>query len=177
MGSGEDAGARMTEIPVGRYVVVRTPGVIAWAIRASTHSNFNHVFVTGPGGLIAEAVPSDVRLSLLSEYAGMQACANLGDPMTPQQGAQVWAAAKAMAGHPYDFPALLALAAMDLGWHWNAVFRLLGAGPWRICSQLAVLAGQAAKPPLDWLCAGDTLPDEVTPAALARRPGVVPVSL
>lgn len=166
----------MTEIPVGRYCCVRTRGVIAWAIRASTHSSFDHVFITGPNGMIAEAVPGEVRLGLLSKYAGMTACANLNEPMTGRQGSEIWAAAQAMVSEPYDYPDLLLIEAADLGWHWNLAFHLLGAGPWRICSQLVCMAGARATPPFDWLCR-DEYPDQVTPASLARRPGVVPVTI
>ena len=166
----------MTEIGTGRYVCVKTPGFLAQIIRWACRSKFNHVFITGPDGLIAEATLRGVHLSLLSEYAGCLAVANLDEPMTPAQEGEVWAAAEAMAGEPYNYPDLLVIAAADLGWHWNLAFRLLGKPPWRICSQLAAMAGAAAKPPMNWFC-NDRYADQVTPAALARRPGVVSVTI
>lgn len=166
----------MTFIEPGRYVCLSTPGWAGWLIRQSTHSAYNHVVVAGPDGAIIEATPHGVRRTHLSRYARHLACANLAEAMTTTQGLEVWAAAEAMTGDPYDFPLLPLLGAADLGWHWNLAFRLLGAGPWRICSQLVAQAGQAAVPPLDWLC-GKASADQVTPADLARRPGMVPVTI
>lgn len=160
----------------GRYVCLQTPGWMGWIIRKATRSSFNHVVVTGPDGLIVEATPHGVRVTSLSRYANHLACANLDEPMTAAQGLQVWAAAESMVNEPYNWPDLLVLGAEDLGWHWNLLFKVLGSPPWRICSQLVALAGAAAKPPLNWR-SGDTYADQVTPAQLALRPGVVPVTI
>lgn len=164
-------------IGTGRYICVQTPGILAWIIRKATKSDYNHAFIAGPDGRIVQANLTGVREGKLSEYAGAIACANLRDLITPVQGWEIWEAALAMVNEPYNWPDLLVLGAEDFGWHWRLLFRLLGKPHWRICSQLVVVAGQAAKPPANWLCDGDTYADEVTPAALARRPGVVPVSL
>lgn len=164
------------DLSPGRYVCVRTPGILAWIIRKATKSSYNHVFIKGPDDLIAEATLKGVHLSLLSEYKGCLACANADEPMDAAQGGEVWAAAKAMAGDLYNYADLVAIGAADIGWHWNIAFKVLNAGPWRICSQMAVVAGGSAMPIMDWKC-HDKLADEVTPAALARRPGVVPVAI
>lgn len=164
----------MTSIGVGRYVCLQTPGWLGAIIRWSTHSRYNHALIAGPGGLCAEATPRGVRITNLSRYSRHLACANLGEPMTAQQGAQVWAAAEAMAGAPYNFPDLLAIGLGDLGWHWKALIWLAGNDHAFICSQMVALAGKAAG--LDWMCR-DTSADQVTPAALALRKGVVPVTI
>lgn len=166
-----------SDIPPGHYVCVRTSGFLAWVIRKATKSEYDHVFVTGPGGVIAEATLRGVHLSLLSEYAGHQACANVAEAMTPSQCGEVWAAAEAMCGEPYSYPDLLAIAAADLGWHWNLMFKMLNAQPWRICSQLAVMAGACAAPPLNWRPLSDQYAGQATPGQLALRPGVRPVTL
>ena len=163
-----------SDLEPGRYICLKTPGWMAWLIRASTRSQFNHVVIAGPDGQIAEATLRGVHLGQLSQYAGYTACANVNEPMTAEQGMEVWAAAEAMVGEPYAYPELLAIGLADLGWHWNLLFQVLGKPPWRICSQLVALAGKAATPPLQWDC-NDRYSDQVTPAALARRPGVVPV--
>jgi hypothetical protein len=135
----------------------------------------NHAFIVGTDGQIVEATLTGVHVSDLSKYAGCLAFSNLGDPMTAEQGMEVWSAALGMCGDLYNYTDLLAIGFADLGWVWKGLFKVLGAGPWRICSQLVVLAGQKASPPFNWLCR-EGMPDEVTPAALARRPGVVPVT-
>jgi hypothetical protein len=137
----------------------------------------NHAFIAGPAGQIVEATPRGVHVSSISEYAGCLAVANLDEEMTPAQGSAIWEAALAMAGAPYAFPDLLALGAEDLGVHWRFLFWLLGKPPWRICSQLVCIAGQKATPPMPWLPTGDLYADQVTPAQLAARPGVVPVTI
>jgi uncharacterized protein YycO len=166
----------MTVIGPGRYICLKTPGILGWVIRQATHSQFNHVVLAGPDGKIVEATPAGVRETILSRYRNHQACANLDELMTPAQGLEAWDAALKMVGEPYNFPALLEIGLGDLGWHWRLLIRLAGADRAFICSQLVALAGKAAMPPLDWMC-HDTNADQVTPASLARRPGVVPVSL
>lgn len=163
-----------TAIGTGRYVPVRTPGLLAQIIRWATRSEYNHVLLAGPDGQIIEARLSGVRKGLLSEYAGHLACANLDELMTAAQENEVWAAALAMVDAPYNFPALLDIGLGDLGWHWRLLIRIAGADRAFICSQLVALAGKAAG--LDWMC-HDQNADQVTPAALARRPGVVPVTI
>jgi uncharacterized protein YycO len=164
----------------GSYLCIRTPGWLGTIIRAATHSDYSHTLIVGPDGEAIEATPEGVRKIGLHRYAHpgspWLACANALEPMTAEQGMEVWAAAEAQVGAPYDFLDLAVIGAADLGWQWNAAFKLLGTGPWRICSQLAAACGQAATPPLDWLC-GKPGADQVTPADLARRPYVVPVTI
>lgn len=165
-----------SDLSPGHYVCVQGKTPLSWVIQKATKSPFSHVFITGPDGMIAEATLRGVHLSLLSEYRGYRACANVAEPMDATQGGEIWAAAKAMAGDFYSYADIVAIGVADIGWHWNLAFKVLNAGPWRICSQLAVLAGRSAMPPLNWMCS-DQFADEVTPAALARRPGVVPVAI
>ena len=155
----------------GRYMCVRTGGWLAWLIRKATRSRVNHTVIIGPGGDIVEATPRGVHKARLSDYAGMYAVANADEPMTDEQGMEIWSAALGMAGDGYDFADLPVLGLDCLGWHWNLLFRILGVLPWRICSQAAVMAGAVCVPPMVWLC-GKLGADQVTPADLARRPGM-----
>jgi uncharacterized protein YycO len=150
----------------GSYVCVQTGGLLAWLIRKATRSAYNHAFV--------EARPEGVRNGLLSSYAGVPAVANTGEQVTDTQRAAVVASAENFAGVPYNWPDLVAIGLGDLGWHWRFLLRAVRADRLLICSQLVSLAGKAAG--LDWLC-GRSDASQVTPADLARRPGVAPVTI
>lgn len=161
----------------GNYVCVRTGGWLAWLIRRACHSGVNHAFlVVDDNGGIIEARPEGVRAGNLSEYAGVYAVANTAEPMTDSERAAVVAKAESLLGDGYNFPDLLAIGLEDIGLHWRLLLRISRADRLLICSQLVCEAGQAAVPPMPWLC-GKTDAAEVTPADLARRPGVVLVSI
>jgi uncharacterized protein YycO len=166
----------VTSLEPGRFVCVQTGGWLAWLIRKATKSEYNHAFlVTGPGEII-EARPEGVMRGALSGYAGMPAVANNAEPMTQAQRITAVAKAETLVGTPYNFPDLASLGLESLGWHWKWLIRLCGADRLLICSQLVCDAGLAASPPMPWLC-GKSGPAEVTPADLAKLPGVVPVVL
>lgn len=157
------------DIPAGHYAVVRTPGIMAWVIRRITKSTYNHAFLVIGEGRLIEATPHDVCTAEISEYAGMPMAANVAEPMSPTQCAAAVQAAIRMMGEEYNWPDLAVIGLGDIGLHWKILLRLTGAHKALICSQLVALAGQAAG--LDWGC-GKESPGLVTPADLARRPGV-----
>jgi hypothetical protein len=161
----------------GRFVVVRTGGWLAWIIRKATKSPYNHAFiVTGNGG-IAEARPEGgVCAGQFSEYAGCLAAANIGEPMTNAECGAVIAKAESLLGTPYNFPDLADLGLEALGWHWKWLIRICGADKMLICSQMVAMCGNAAVPPLPWLC-GKSGAAEVRPSDLAALPGVEPVTI
>jgi uncharacterized protein YycO len=162
------------QLEPGRYVCVRTGGWLAWLIRVSCRSPYNHAVIVTGDGTIIEARPEGVREGTVSEYAGSPACANLAEPMTQAQRDAAVAKARALLGAGYNYPALVSIGLADIGWHWRWLIRLAGADKMLICSQLVSDCGAAAG--LDWGC-GKTGTSQVTPADLARRPGVIPVSL
>jgi uncharacterized protein YycO len=164
----------MPALEPGRYVCVRTGGWVAWIIRRATKSPVNHAFiVTADDGLI-EARPEGVCRGTLSEYTGAYAVANAAEPMTDAQRAAVVAKAESLVGDGYNFPALVDIGLEDIGWHWRWLILLSHADKLLICSQLVAECGTAAG--LDWMC-GKASADQVSPADLARRPGVEPVSI
>ena len=164
----------MPALEPGRYVCVRTPGLLAWIIRRACRSQYNHaVIVTADGGII-EARPAGVRKGTLSEYAGMLAVANTRELMSGTQLSGVTAASEAYLGDGYNWPELVAIGLEDLGWHWRVLFRFAGLRRAFICSALVAACGAAAG--LDWKC-GSANPAQVTPAMLARRTGMEPVTI
>lgn len=167
----------MADLKPGSYACVSTPGFVAWLIRrACGNSKVNHSFVVTGDNEIVEAVPSGVRRSSLSEYAGSYAVANTGEAMGDAQRAAVVAKAESLIGTGYDDLDLVDLGLESIGVHWRWLIRLCGASKQLICSQLVAKAGLAAVPPLPWNCGKDDLA-EVKPSDLAARPGVEPVAI
>lgn len=164
----------MTTIEAGRYIVVHTGTWFGSVISACTRSKFDHVLVSIGGGMAVEATPKGVHVSPLSRYAGHPAVANLDEPMTGEQRATVVATARSWVGREYAFADLGVIGLRLLGIKWGALIRLSDTRDTVICSELAALAGKAAE--LDWLC-GEPQAAYVQPAELAKRPGVVPVSI
>lgn len=161
-------------IEAGRYICVRTGTWFGGIIGACTRSRFDHVAISNGDGTVTEATPRGVHVSPLSSYAGHLAVANLAEPMTAAQRATVTATAKTWIGREYAFGdiGVIGLRLLGIKWSW-----LLGLSDTRdavICSELAALSGKAAG--LDWLC-GEPDAAYVEPAQLARRPGVVPVTI
>lgn len=168
----------MTVIDPGRYICLKTSGFVPWVIREATESEVDHTAIVLPRHRVAEAEPGGVRISPLAKYAGAYAVANLDEQMSLAQRERVWRKAEALAKAdvPYNFAAIGEDACQVLGWHWTWLLHLAAADHRLDCSQLAALCGSAAIPSLDWLCGRATY-CEVTPADLARRPGVVQVSI
>lgn len=166
-----------TGLRAGNYVAVRTGGWLAWLIRRACHSAVNHAFlVVDDNGGIIEARPEGVRAGNLSEYAGAYAVANTAEPMSDSERAAVVAKAESLLNALYNYPALADIGLEDIGIHWRWLMRLSRADKMLICSQLVSEAGQAAVPPMPWLC-GKSDASQVTPADLANRPGTEPVSI
>ena len=165
-----------SELEPGRYLCLQTQGLVPWMIREATRSSYDHVAVVLPRKRVAEAEPGGVRISPLSKYAGCLAAANVNEPMTSAQLERVWRKAQSLVGTPYNFAAVGEDGCEALDPHWRMLLHFAEA-PHRLdCSQMAALCGSAAVPPLDWLC-GKAAPCEVTPADLARRPGVIQVTI
>jgi hypothetical protein len=160
-------------IEPGRYVAVRTAGLLAWLIRRATRSAYNHVFLADHYGKIIEATPRGIHRSPLSEYAGHQAVVT-AEPLTAAERARVLAMAGTMLGDFYNWPGLAAIGLSDLGWHWKLLFRLAGGDGAFFCSQTAAVCGASAGLRA-WLC-GQPAPDQVTPGMLAARDCMVPVT-
>lgn len=155
----------------GLYGVVKTSGLIPWVIRRATRGWADHAFVIAEDGTIIEAEPGGVRLGHLSEYYACRIAINSGEDMTVAQRTAVVAAAKAMIGKPYGDLQIVDDGLESLGWHWQWLASHADNNGELICSQLVAKAGQAAG--LDWRCGAATTA-EVTPAMLARRPGMTP---
>lgn len=155
----------------GLYGVVKTSGLIPWIIRRATSGWADHAFVIAEDGVIVEAEPGGVRLGHLSEYYGNRIAINDGEDMSVDQRGAVVAAAKAMIGKPYDDLAIVDDGLESLGWHWRWLARRADGDGELICSEVVARAGSAAG--LDWRCGAATTA-EVTPAMLARRPGMTP---
>jgi uncharacterized protein YycO len=161
----------------GMYVCVRTGGWIAWLIRKACRSTTNHaLLVADDDGGIIEARPQGVRRGTLSEYAGAYAVANVAEKMTDADRAAVVKFAEGMLNAPYNYAAIASIGLEDMGVRWKWLMRLARADRALICSQLIAEAGNAATPPLPWLC-GRASADQVTPADLARRSGVRRVTI
>lgn len=155
----------------GLYGVVKTSGFVPWVIRRATHSQFDHAFVILADGVIVEAEPGGVRLGHLWEYAGCRIAVNSGEDMTVAQRTTVADVARAMVGIPYGDLQIADDGLECLGWHWRWLAKRAGADHEVVCSQLVAQAGQSAG--LDWRGGAATVA-EVTPAMLARRPGMMP---
>ncbi len=166
----------MTALLPGHYICVRTSGFVPWVIREATDSEVNHTAIVLPRQRVAEAGPGGVIVSPLAKYTGAYAVSNVNEPMTGAQRERVWRKAESLVGTPYDFAAIGEDACDILHWHWTWLLRLAGARRRLDCSQMAAVCGAAAVPPLDWLC-GKATYCEVTPGDLARRPGVVQVTI
>lgn len=156
----------------GLYFVVKTHGFVPWVIRMATRSQYDHAgIITDPDGGIIEAEPGGVRTGNLSEYAGCRIAVNSGEDTTAAQRAAVVAAAQLMLGDHYNAAAIADDGLETLGWHWRWLAKLAAGDGEVVCSQLVAAAGQAAG--LDWR-GGAATTAEVTPAMLARRPGMQP---
>lgn len=161
------------DLQPGDYLCVRTGSVFGWLIRAFTRSSFDHAFVCLGDGMIAEARVTGVVIDSLGLYRGALAVANSAEPMTPAQRDAVSAKARSFAGDEYGWGTILVIGLRLLGLRWGWLLRFADDRDALICSELVALAGQAAG--LDWLCS-EPEPALVTPADLARRPGVEPVT-
>lgn len=155
----------------GRYFVVKTHGFVPWVIRRATRSFADHAGVVLEDGAVVEAELGGVRLGHLSEYYGCRIAINSAEEMAVEQRATVAAAAKAVIGVPYDDLAIVDDGIEALGWHWRWLARRAADNGELICSALVARAGHAAS--LDWSC-GQPDFEQVTPAMLARRPGMQP---
>jgi uncharacterized protein YycO len=164
----------MPPLQPGNYVCVQTGSLFGRLIRAFTRSPYDHAFIYCGNGQIVEATARGVRLDSLSLYAGARAVANTGEAMTDAQRATVVAAARSTAGREYNFADITVIALRLLGFRWKWLKRAADDRDADICSEDVCEAGAAAG--LDWQC-GEPDPAFVTPADLARRPGVVPVSI
>jgi hypothetical protein len=158
--------------PVGSYFVVRIHGFVPWVIRAATHTWADHagIVIDDHGGII-EAEPGGVRKAHIGQYTGCRMAVNLGETMTDQQRAVVADEAQRLIGVAYNDMDIADLGLEALGWHWRLLAKLAAGDHELICSALVATVG--GKAGIDWMC-GKTAASEVTPADLAKRPGMQP---
>jgi hypothetical protein len=158
--------------PVGSYAVVRTRGLVPWLIRVATHSPYDHAFVLvdDRGGII-EAEPGGVQRNHIGQYLGCKMAVNSAEAMTDAQRNTVAHEAEQLVGVAYNDLDIASLGLEALGWHWRWLAKVAAGDHKLICSALVALVG--GKADLDWNC-GKTTAAEVTPADLAKRPGMQP---
>lgn len=167
-------GRRVATYPVGQYVCVDTPGWAPWLIKIGTLSRYDHVFViVSPDGDIVEAEPGGARKAHISKYAGRRMIRS-NDTMDSTATNTIVKNALSMVGVPYNDLAILDDGLESLGLFWSWLANLADGDHEVICSQLVALCGQAAG--LDWLC-GRKHASEVTPANLARRTGMIALTV
>ena len=163
-----------TDLEAGRYLCIKTNGFVPWVIREATRSEVDHTAIVLPDGRVAEAEPGGVIISPLAKYRNCYAVANTGERMWSSQLEASWQKAESLVGTEYNFAAIGDDAAAALGWHWALLLHFTAADHRLDCSQMGAVCGEAAG--LDWLCGKSTY-CEVTPADLARRPGVERVTI
>ena len=158
--------------PAGTYFVVKTHGWVPWIVRRATHSWANHagIFVDDEGGII-EAEPGGVRYARIDEYAGCRVAVNTAEGMTAEQRRIVAQTARDVVGEPYNDLAIVDDGLESLGWRWRWLAKRAAGEHEVICSQVVAVVGLKAG--LNWCCGRETAA-EVTPADLARRPGMQP---
>ncbi len=162
-------------LQAGDYVVVDTGTLFGWLIRLFTRSKYDHAFIWNGDGTITEATIRGVRVDSPAQYAGHLAAANTGEALTGAQRATIVATARGFAGDEYGFGDIAVIALRLLGFRWGWLRRIADDRDALICSELVCEAGLAAGL-ASWQC-GEPDPAYVTPADLAKRPGVGPVSL
>jgi len=169
------ASPAVPDVEAGRYICIRTRSLPGALIRLVTHSRYDHAVIsTGSGHIIEARAPGGVRASSLSAYAGCAMAADTAEDLTAAERAAVVAAARAREGEGYDYAQLAddALAQFGLPWRW--LLRWTFTARRLVCSELVAECGVAAG--LDsWSCGKPVA--AVTPADLARRPGVHPADL
>lgn len=158
--------------PAGTYFVVKTRGLIPWIIRRATGCWADHagIFIDHEGGIV-EAEPGGVRYGRIDEYDGCRIAVNTGEDMTVDQRRVVAATARDMVGERYNDLGIVDDGLESLGLRWRWLTRRAEADHEVICSQAVAIAGHKAG--LDWRN-GRAGYSEVTPADLARRPGMQP---
>lgn len=157
----------------GRYVCVSGTGFGDRIIQLGTHSWYSHVFgiETEDGGII-QAMPGGVVRAHITDYAGRRMLINT-DPMDANQQLEMLAAMQQAVGESYNFLGIVDDGLESLGLVSKWLAKVASSDQEVICSQLMVLVGRTAG--YDWLC-GKRQPSEVTPANLARRPGMQPLT-
>lgn len=153
----------------GRYVCVSGTGIGDRIIQLGTLSRYSHVFmIETPDGGIIQAMPGGVVRANISDYAGRPMLAN-SDPMDADQQQDLLASMRGMLGTKYNDAGIVDDGLECLGIFWNWLGNIANSDGEVICSQMTVLVGAAAG--YDWMC-GKKRASEVTPAKLARRPGM-----
>jgi hypothetical protein len=158
-----------SELRPGMYICFRTRSLFGFVIRLFCRSPWDHaVLVTGPGE-ITQATLRGTRTGPLSQFRNCMACANSAEDMTAGQRGGVVAAARSQGRDEYAYPLILVIALRLLGLRWRWLVRACQDRDAVFCSELVAASGQAAVPPLPWLC-GEPSPATVRPNQLAARP-------
>ena len=159
----------------GRYVCIGTHGLDATIVKIATRSPFSHVaMLTSIGGDLIQAMPGGMEYGHITDYAGCRMAANLAEPMSPVQQAQLVEAAEAMIGVRYNDLAIVDDGLRALGLVWGWLGNLANTDGAFDCSQALALMGKAAG--YDWSCGKKRL-CEVTPGDLGRRKWMVPITV
>ena len=133
----------MTTPNLGEFMVVRTGGWVASAIRAITHSGVNHAALYVGHGQIIEAQPGGARLTRITAYP--KAIWSHQDLSMPAREAVV-KAALGLVKTPYNFLDIGAQALVRV-FHWHAPSWALKrlSSPARLqCAQLVDVAYEKA---------------------------------
>ena len=158
-----------SELKQGSYCVVRTRGLFGYIIRAFTASTVDHAFVVLGGGLIAEATVYGCKVDGIAQYQGQTMFTDVGDRISASQRSQICKQARSYAGREYGWSDIALIGLRRLGLRAGWLRRVLRDRDALICSELVCVAGTAGGQ--NWFCGtGDAA--LVTPAELARRPGM-----
>jgi hypothetical protein len=117
----------------GDFFVLRSGGIVSWAIRVITQSSVNHA------GIVTSAAGDTIE----SEAAGAVAkhvrpgmVFSVGLPLTPEQRTGIVATAEKLRGTSYSYLGVAALGAKQFGINVKPVDNYLGRNDDLFCSQL-----------------------------------------
>lgn len=152
----------MTQHQPGQFAVVRTNGIVAKAIRWTTKSDFNHVFIYTGAGAIIEANPSGIQSDSLTKYDKHQV-EWYPKSLTQTQSEEIVLQARKLKGIGYGLLDLVALFFMTRGFNYDWMWHRLRNDRTLICSQFVALIYARA----GILLVPDKLHCQVTPGDLA----------
>lgn len=152
----------MTPQP-GDFAVVRTRGLVGWAIRLVTRSPWNHAVVFVTGTEIVEANPSGAARDRF-RYVIAAFSSGIVD-LTDAQRAAITARALELVGTPYGFLDLLSLGCLQYGIRPRFIRDRVRRCDRMVCSQLVDACYDAAGV---HLFPDGRTPMDVTPGDLGR---------
>jgi hypothetical protein len=160
---------RVNLVP-GDYAVVRTSGLVGWAIRVFTRSKWNHAFLYLGNGRIIESRAAGATIRELKEYGPQNLTAiNWGDRIDEDTRHRIILFGEKLQGVPYGFLDIAVLAFACFGIRNRWIDARINRQDRLICSQLVDKAYAAAG---FQLFNDGRMPSEVTPGDLGERPQV-----